>query len=98
MIILFDEELVDSKNVLKHYGVKGMKWGVRKANMKNVRRKQNSRLKKLKSTMLANKRRGTNARKRVKIEFVENNNEHTLYDMHLNNVEMYNTHANLHNW
>ena len=32
MIILFDEELVDSKNVLKHYGVKGMKWGVRRAN------------------------------------------------------------------
>ena len=30
MIILFDEELVDSKNVLKHHGVKGMKWGVRK--------------------------------------------------------------------
>ena len=64
--------------------------------MKNVRREQNSRLKKLKSTMLANKRRGT--RKPVKIEFVENNNEHTLYEMHLNNVEMYNTQANLYNW
>lgn len=106
MIILFGEELVDSKNVLKHYGVKGMKWGVRKANMKNVRREQNSRLKKLKSTMLANKRRGTkelgfkdfdtHARKPDKIEFFENN-EHTLYEMHLNNVEMYNTQADLYN-
>ena len=107
MIILFDEELVDSKNVLKHHGVKCMKWGVHRANMKNVRREQNSRLKKLKSTMFDIKRRGTkelgfkdfdtHARKRVKIEFVDNN-EHMLDEIHLNNVEMYNTQADLYNW
>ena len=111
MIIIKDDTLthVDSSlDILEHYGVKGMRWGKHRANMKKVRQEQKSRVKKPKSTMLANKRRGTkelglkdfdtHARKRVKIEFVENNNERMLDEMHLNNVEMYNTQANIYNW
>ena len=52
MIILKDDTLkhVDSSlDILEHYGVKGMKWGKHRANMKKVRQEQKSRVKKLKS-------------------------------------------------
>ena len=52
MIILKDDDLLhvdSSTDVLEHYGVKGMKWGKHRANMKKVRQEQNARIKKLKS-------------------------------------------------
>ena len=52
MIILKDDDLLhvdSSTDILEHYGVKGMKWGKHRANMKKVRQEQNARIKKLKS-------------------------------------------------
>lgn len=51
MIILKDDKLIhvdSSTDVLEHYGVKGMRWGKHRSNMKKVRQEQNARLKKLK--------------------------------------------------
>ena len=52
MIILKDDDLLhvdSSADILEHYGVKGMKWGKHRTNMKKVRQEQNTRIKKLKS-------------------------------------------------
>ena len=52
MIILKDDILThveSSTDILEHYGVKGMKWGKHRANMKRVRQEQNSRIKTLKA-------------------------------------------------
>lgn len=52
MIILKEDALLhveSSTDILEHYGVKGMKWGKHRANMKKVRQEQNARIKKLKS-------------------------------------------------
>ena len=52
MIILKVDKLVhvdSSTDIIEHYGVKGMRWGRHRANMKKVRQEQNSRVKKLKS-------------------------------------------------
>ena len=52
MIILKDDKLIhvdSSTDVLEHYGVKGMRWGKHRANMREVRQEQNARIKKLKS-------------------------------------------------
>ena len=51
MIIIKDDKLThveSSTDILEHYGVKGMRWGKHRANMKKVRQEQNARLKKLK--------------------------------------------------
>ena len=66
MIILKDDKLVhvdSSTDIIEHYGVKGMRWGRRRANMKKVRQEQNSRVKKLKSnkkTIVKNTRKEYN--------------------------------------
>ena len=52
MIILKDDKLIhvdSSTDIIEHYGVKGMRWGKHRANMKKVRQEQKSRIKKLKS-------------------------------------------------
>ena len=52
MIIIKGDTLthVDSStDIIEHYGVKGMRWGKHRANMKKVRQEQKSRVKKLKS-------------------------------------------------
>ena len=52
MIILKDDTLVhvdSSTDIIEHYGVKGMRWGKHRANMKKVRQEQNALIKKLKS-------------------------------------------------
>ena len=52
MIIIKDDTLVhvdSSTDIIEHYGVKGMRWGKHRANMKKVRQEQKSRVKKLKS-------------------------------------------------
>ena len=52
MIIIKNDILVhvdSSTDILEHYGVKGMKWGKHRSNMRKVRQEQNSRVKKLKS-------------------------------------------------
>ena len=38
-----------STDIIEHYGVKGMRWGKHRANMKKVRQEQKARIKKLKS-------------------------------------------------
>ena len=66
MIILKDDKLVhvdSSTDIIEHYGVKGMRWGRHRANMKKVRQEQNSRVKKLKSnkkTIVKNTRKEYN--------------------------------------
>lgn len=52
MIIIKDDTLIhvdSSTDIIEHYGVKGMRWGKHRANMKKVRQEQKSRVKKLKS-------------------------------------------------
>lgn len=52
MIILKYDKLIhvdSSLDILEHYGVRGMKWGKHRANMKKVRQEQNSRIKTLKA-------------------------------------------------
>ena len=52
MIIIKNDKLThveSSTDILEHYGVKGMRWGKHRSNMKKVRQEQKSRIKKLKS-------------------------------------------------